>query len=261
MAFMSTPNIIQRNCRNDSATGHPVPMPTQLSGELTLGLDCLKKVVKLPAGEKQCEWIAVHVVDFFNQVNLLYGTITEFCTPRDCPVMSAGDRYQYRWLENKQSSRHSTCLSSKSVTTITSASTYTNSDCGSGYYSGSLANRREGASRAILLPAPDYIDNIMRWGLRMIENLQTLQDQKSASFTQMSSSVVRTLFKRIFRIYAHIYHAHSGAISVLRQEALLNTSFIHFVLFAREFNLIDEREEHPMAEVIALLTNPRMQQR
>lgn len=29
-------------------------------------------------------------VDFFNQINMLYGTITEFCTPEECPVMSAG---------------------------------------------------------------------------------------------------------------------------------------------------------------------------
>ena len=29
-------------------------------------------------------------VDFFNQINMLYGTITDFCTPESCPVMSAG---------------------------------------------------------------------------------------------------------------------------------------------------------------------------
>lgn len=31
-------------------------------------------------------------VDFFNQINMLYGTITEFCTETSCPVMSAGPR-------------------------------------------------------------------------------------------------------------------------------------------------------------------------
>ncbi|KAL1092709.1 hypothetical protein V6Z11_D07G242800 [Gossypium hirsutum] len=30
------------------------------------------------------------VVDFFNQVNLLYGTLTKFCTPENCPTMTAG---------------------------------------------------------------------------------------------------------------------------------------------------------------------------
>ena len=32
-------------------------------------------------------------VDFFNQINMLYGTITEYCTTESCPVMSAGPKY------------------------------------------------------------------------------------------------------------------------------------------------------------------------
>jgi len=31
-------------------------------------------------------------VDFFNQVNILYGTLMEFCTPATCPTMSAGPK-------------------------------------------------------------------------------------------------------------------------------------------------------------------------
>lgn len=31
-------------------------------------------------------------VDFYNQVNLLYGTLLEFCTPENCPTMSAGPK-------------------------------------------------------------------------------------------------------------------------------------------------------------------------
>lgn len=53
-------------------------------------------------------------VDFFNHLNMLYGTVTEFCTPQQvdifgrfrdlasnarlqCPIMSAGPRYEYLW--------------------------------------------------------------------------------------------------------------------------------------------------------------------
>lgn len=35
----------------------------------------------------------ISAVDFFNQINMLYGTITEFCTETSCSVMSAGPRY------------------------------------------------------------------------------------------------------------------------------------------------------------------------
>lgn len=38
-------------------------------------------------------------VDFFNEISLLYGTITEFCTPATCAVMSAGVNYEYLWAD------------------------------------------------------------------------------------------------------------------------------------------------------------------
>lgn len=59
-------------------------------------------------------------VDFFNQLNMLvsrlkservsmrtltetldyqYGCITEFCTPQECPTMSAGPRFEYHWQD------------------------------------------------------------------------------------------------------------------------------------------------------------------
>ena len=54
----------------------------------------LRLAVMLPEGEDLNEWIAVNTVDFFNQINMLYGTITEFCTEQSCPVMSAGPKYE-----------------------------------------------------------------------------------------------------------------------------------------------------------------------
>lgn len=32
-------------------------------------------------------------MDFYNQINLLYGAITEFCSPQTCPEMKATDEY------------------------------------------------------------------------------------------------------------------------------------------------------------------------
>ncbi|CEL57588.1 MOB kinase activator 1B OS=Mus musculus GN=Mob1b PE=1 SV=3 [Rhizoctonia solani AG-1 IB] len=81
--------------------------------EATLGSGNLRLAVILPDGEDLNEWLAVHsefkstrvkqanltrlAVDFFNHLNMLYGTVTEFCTPQQCPIMSAGPRYEYLW--------------------------------------------------------------------------------------------------------------------------------------------------------------------
>jgi MOB kinase activator 1 len=28
-----------------------------------------------------------------------YGTVTEFCTPQECPMMCAGPRFEYHWQD------------------------------------------------------------------------------------------------------------------------------------------------------------------
>lgn len=65
---------------------------------LNAGLD-LRQAVQLPHGEDLNDWVAVHVVDFFNRINLIYGTISDSCTDQTCPVMSGGPKYEYRWQD------------------------------------------------------------------------------------------------------------------------------------------------------------------
>lgn len=50
-------------------------------------------------------------------------------------------------------------------------------------------------------------------------------------FPQNFQEVVKTIFKRLFRVYAHIYHSHFQKIVTLKEEAHLNTCFKHFILF------------------------------
>jgi MOB kinase activator 1 len=38
-------------------------------------------------------------------------------------------------------------------------------------------------------------------------------------------SRVKNIFKRLFRVYAHVYHAHFLSVITLGEEAHLNTSF------------------------------------
>ena len=55
--------------------------------------------MKKPADDSFNDWLAVHVVDFFNRVQLLYGTVVEVCTEESCPIMSGGPKYEYLWQD------------------------------------------------------------------------------------------------------------------------------------------------------------------
>ncbi|ORX87954.1 mps one binder kinase activator-like 1 protein [Anaeromyces robustus] len=181
--------------------------------EATLGSGNLRLAVALPEGEDLNEWLAVNTVDFFNQINMLYGTITEFCTPQECPVMSAGPKYEYHWCDGVQ------------------------------------------FKKPVKVSAPEYVDYLMTWVQTQLDDENTFPSKIGVPFPKSFQNTVKTIFKRLFRVYAHVYHAHFPRIVSLGEEAHLNTSFKHFIFFVQEFNLIDKKELAPLAELIATLTS------
>lgn len=63
---------------------------------------------------KHCSLLFL-AVDFFNQINMLYGTITEFCTEETCPVMSAGPKYEYHWADGQTVKKPIKCSAPKYI--------------------------------------------------------------------------------------------------------------------------------------------------
>jgi len=62
----------------------------------------LRLAVMLPEGEDINEWVASHIVDFNKQLGMVYGTLTHHCTEESCPVMKAGDKYEYHWADGNK---------------------------------------------------------------------------------------------------------------------------------------------------------------
>ncbi|KAM7507348.1 hypothetical protein LguiA_017801 [Lonicera macranthoides] len=182
--------------------------------DATLGSGNLREAVRLPPGEDINEWLAVNTVDFFNQVNLLYGTLTEFCTAENCPTMTAGPKYEYRWADGVQ------------------------------------------IKKPIEVSAPKYVEYLMDWIESQLDDESLFPQRLGAPFPPNFREVVKTIFKRLFRVYAHIYHSHFQKIVSLKEEAHLNTCFKHFILFTCEFGLIDKKELAPLQELIESIVVP-----
>ncbi|OEL30097.1 MOB kinase activator-like 1A [Dichanthelium oligosanthes] len=222
--------------------------------DATLGSGNLREAVRLPIGEDLNEWLAVnskfflsltlvlnllclellqipsylsfqkkipsyHTVDFFNNVNMLYSTLMEFCTPATCPIMSAGPKYEYRWADG---------------VTI---------------------------KKPIQVSAPKYVECLMDWIEAQLDDKNIFPQQivyfgpttvipTGTPFPPNFRDVVKTILKRLFRVYAHMYHSHFQMILKLKEEAHLNTCFKHFTLFTLEFELIDDAELAPLSELI-----------
>lgn len=80
--------------------------------------------------------------------------------------------------------------------------------------------------------------------------IQIFPQRPGQPFPRSFLDTVRTIFKRLFRVYAHIYHSHWDMMVTLGAEAHLNTCFKHFVYFTQAFQLIDSKELAPLEELI-----------
>ena len=108
--------------------------------------------------------------------------------------------------------------------------------------------------KPIKCSAPRYIDYLMTWAEQQLENEELFPSKRGVPFPKNFVNIAKKILKRLFRVYAHIYHHHFNDIISLDQEAHLNTTFKHLVFFSLEFNLIDEKEMLPMKTLINALT-------
>ncbi|XP_015789351.1 MOB kinase activator-like 2 [Tetranychus urticae] len=61
----------------------------------------LRDIVQLPDGINYNEWLASHCLAFFDHINLIYGTISEFCNTSGCPDMIGPNNRLYLWVDEK----------------------------------------------------------------------------------------------------------------------------------------------------------------
>eukprot|EP01105_Mastigella_eilhardi_P020517 TRINITY_DN4899_c0_g1_i1.p1 TRINITY_DN4899_c0_g1~~TRINITY_DN4899_c0_g1_i1.p1 ORF type:complete len:225 (+),score=70.84 TRINITY_DN4899_c0_g1_i1:35-709(+) len=174
----------------------------------TLNAGDLSSAVKLPPGENPYEFVTTNIVFFFNSVNLLFDSVSDFCTPETCPVMSAGPEYKYLWADGK--------------------------------------NTRKPVS----VCAQQYVRNVLAWTQALIDDSTIFPPQFDNNPPKGFKDAVKNIFKRMFRVYAHLYRHHFQKVVQLGVEPHLNTGFKHFYLFVREYNLVDKRELAPLAGVI-----------
>ena len=87
------------------------------------------------------------------------------------------------------------------------------------------------------MPAPEYIEHLLTWTQSLIDNEATFPSRIGVPFPKSFASTIRQIFKRLYRVYAHIYCHHYPVVVHLGLEPHLNTSFKHYVLFVDEHGL------------------------
>lgn len=103
------------------------------------------------------------------------------------------------------------------------------------FFTSSLRNTR--------LLASEYMTGI--WG-SFLMCFAAVDEDIPALYLETTKQV----FKRLFRLYAHIYHYHYEKLREIGEEAKLNSNFRHLVYFIIEFDLVKEPELRPLKRLI-----------
>jgi MOB kinase activator 1 len=107
------------------------------------------------------------------------------------------------------------------------------------------------------LSAPKYFEALLTWVDKQLSDEKFLPVKPGVPFPENFRKGVRTIYKRLFRIYAHIFHSHYKAMMEDEADAHLNHSFKHFVYFVKEFDLVDDAELEPMKDLVAKLMDQK----
>lgn len=120
---------------------------------------------------------------------------------------------------------------------------------------------KEGLNRNVVwramqvrLSAPDYVNQLFDWVEEQVDDERIFPQSFDAPFPSKFLAVIQTIYKRLFRVYGHIYHSHFKQVCSLGEEAHLNTCFKHFIFFSLHYGLIEDKELAPLQELIDQFT-------
>ncbi|XP_045021809.1 MOB kinase activator 2 isoform X1 [Bubalus bubalis] len=101
--------------------------------------------------------------------------------------------------------------------------------------------------------APQYVDFVMSSVQKLVTDEDVFPTKYGREFPSSFEALVKKICKYLFHVLAHIYSAHFKETLALELHGHLNTLYAHFILFAREFNLLDPKETAVMDDLTEAL--------
>lgn len=220
------------------------------------------------------EWMARHTVDFLDAAALLQGALShQYCTPETCPAMRAGPRHEYLWAEPEipgggggggagegSGGEGRGAAEALDAAAPPSALSTAASPPAAAAAAKKKKQQSKRTARPSRLPARDYSAALFSWADSLLASPRAFPQARGEPFPPgFKSGVLRPLFRRLARVFAHVYFAHWPEVSdpaALGASAHLNTVFKHYVAFGREHGLLPEAELDPVRPLVEALLPP-----
>ena len=155
----------------------------------TLGTGNLRETVAKPDSISLEQWIIGGTSVFVQHTERIYSILGAVCTHTSCPCMGAGPRCEYLWGDDGTSD--------------------------------------EAPAR---LSAPAHVGRLLEWAQFELDD-PTLLPRPALEADSLSLSYFHQrmgfLYRRLLRVYAHIYSRHLADVEKLGAEKLLNSTLKH----------------------------------
>jgi len=99
------------------------------------------------------------------------------------------------------------------------------------------------------LPAPKYNEILLLWVEERLNNQAVIPDD-GVTFSPDFLEHIKNIFRRLIRMYGHIYVAHTDDMRGIGANAHLNTCFKHIIYFILEFKLVSKDDLEPYRGLI-----------
>uniref|UniRef100_A0A7S1C1S3 Uncharacterized protein n=2 Tax=Corethron hystrix TaxID=216773 RepID=A0A7S1C1S3_9STRA len=192
---MSSPASYNTFCQVTHASG---TLRNRLSSitRSTLGAGgSLHDAIALPKGEKVPAWVAVHAIDFYNEVSTLWAVMAADPFVKTFqPGEGFPSNVEYRWSEG---------------------------------------GSRDVSPTTIDVSAPVYINKVLTWTMHQINDESQFPDDEDEEYalrvfaSERFATLCGQIFRRLFRVYAIIFFSFFRTFDELEMAPHVNTSFKH----------------------------------
>ena len=103
--------------------------------------------------------------------------------------------------------------------------------------------------------AKEYIKRLLHWVREQLEDEEIFPSLSiDKDFPSNFMETCKSIAKRLFRVYANIYHHHLHEVRILKEKPHMNSGLKHFIYFIQEFDLVPQNELDPLKDFFQILS-------
>jgi MOB kinase activator 1 len=105
----------------------------------------------------------------------------------------------------------------------------------------------------VQLSAPEYFNTLKRWIRRHLSDRILFPRESGTEMSEAAAGVMQTAYRRMLRVFAHMYTCHFHEIQKQNMEPVANTLLAHYLMFVVMNQLVPREELSMLMPIVGVL--------